>query len=205
LHSLANGGCEKLSKFCYLQLSLVGGRMLKTHAIVLVTMSQLISMVGCDDRATQIAREGANRQAQQNTVITELNKEVTIGSRQLVEADAKARQSLIGVHHDLEAERVRLDQGWSRLEDERREISGERRTESMLVAIAKLGGGGIVALVSLALCWFVLVALRTDNAPGELHEFVVGELLSDSRTFIATEASPQLPHDGGGAGDIATQ
>ena len=66
---------------------------------------------GCDDRATQIAREAANRQAQQNTAMADLNKEVASGTHQLVEADAQTRKEIVGVHHELQAERTRLDTG----------------------------------------------------------------------------------------------
>ena len=52
---------------------------------------------GCDN-STQIAREAADRQAEQNRQMAQLNKEVAAGTHRLVEADAKTRQELIGVH-----------------------------------------------------------------------------------------------------------
>ena len=100
----------------------------------------VILISGCDDRATQIAREAANRQAQQNTAMADLNKEVASGTHQLVEADAQARKEIVGVHHELQAERTRLDTGWNSLEQERRQIAGQRRTESMLVPVIQAGG-----------------------------------------------------------------
>src|SRR5215216_4653667 len=90
---------------------------------------------GCDDKATQIAREAADRQAQQNTEMAQLTKEVASGSHQLVEADAKARQEIVGVHHDLQAERTRLDTSWYALEQERKGIATQRRTESLLIPV----------------------------------------------------------------------
>src|SRR4051812_16251423 len=80
---------------------------------------------GCDDNATQIAREAADRQAKQNTEMAQLTKEVASGSHQLVEADARARTEMVGVHHDIQAERSRLDTSRSELESERREIAGQ--------------------------------------------------------------------------------
>src|SRR3954454_13340430 len=91
---------------------------------------------GCDDKATQIAREAADRQAQQNTEMAQVNKEVAAGSHQLVEADAKARQEIVGVHRDLQAERSRLDSGWSELQADRRAIISELRTESTFESVA---------------------------------------------------------------------
>src|SRR5215212_1731394 len=78
---------------------------------------------GCDDRPTQIAREAANRQAQQNTAMSELNKQVAGGTRELVAADAQARKEIVGVHRDLQTERTRLDTAWGALEKERQHIA----------------------------------------------------------------------------------
>ena len=64
--------------------------------------------------------------------MAELNKEVAGGTHRLVEADAQARKEIVGVHRDLQAERTRLDTGWNALEQERQQIAGQRRTESML-------------------------------------------------------------------------
>ena len=80
--------------------------------ILWTTLSILTS--GCDDAATRVAREAADRQAQQNTTMAELNKEVAGGTHRLVEADAQARKEVIGVHRDLQAERSRLDTGGER-------------------------------------------------------------------------------------------
>ncbi len=93
----------------------------QTTWILWITLIGVTS--GCDDRATQIASEAANRQAQQNTAMSELNKEVASGTRELVAADAQARKEIVGVHRDLQAERTRLDTGWDALEKERQHIA----------------------------------------------------------------------------------
>jgi hypothetical protein len=132
--------------------------------IVLVT---LIS--GCDDRATKIAREAADRQAQQNAAMAELNKEVASGTHRLVEADAQARKEVIGVHRDLQAERTKLNSGWSDLEDERREMASQRRTASLLVpAVQTACLLAVVALV-LGFCSYALMNVRHS---GDLESVV---------------------------------
>jgi hypothetical protein len=152
----------------------------------------LILMGGCDDRATQIAREAANRQAQQNTSMAELNQQVAGGTRRLVEADAKARQDFVGVHRDLGAERLRLDAGWNSLENERQQIAGQRRTESMLVPLTELVGGLAVVVTLLGYCWYALVAARRNKGTdAELNEFLVCELLPGEQLLPPTNA--QLP------------
>src|SRR3954471_21065160 len=110
-----------------------------------------ILLSGCDDRATQIAREAADRQAQQNTAMAKV-----------VEADAQAHKEIIGVHHELQAERTQLSAGWNKLEDERRKIAGERRTESMLVSVTQLVGAGVLVGLVLTFCWLVLFSARHD-------------------------------------------
>src|SRR3982751_1682465 len=116
-------------------------RILTRKMMILAALLPLAVSHGCENKtSSQIAREGADRQAQQNTEMAQLNKEVASGTHQLVEADAKARQEIVGVHRDLQAERTRLDANWSQLENERRDIATQRRTESTFVSVAKASG-----------------------------------------------------------------
>jgi hypothetical protein len=147
----------------------------------------LILISGCDDGAIHIAREAADRQAQQNTAMAELNKEVASGTRQLVEADAEARKEIVGVHRELQAERTRLDTGWDALETERKEIAGQRRTESMLVPITTLVSGTVLVALLLGFCWYALVAgRRGDDTDSELNELLICEILPAESTPLLT-------------------
>lgn len=154
----------------------------------------MILMAGCDDQATQIAREAADRQAQQNTAMVELNQEVAGGTRRLVEADAQARKEIVGVHRDLQGERLRLDTGWSALEAERRQIAGQRRTESMLIPVTQIVGGLALAVVLLGFCWYALVAARSGNdTDAQLNELLVHEILPDEPPLLSfSRHSPTL-------------
>jgi hypothetical protein len=146
----------------------------------------LIGMIGCDDRATQIAREAANRQAQQNTTMSELNKEVAGGTRELVAADSEARKAIVGVHRDLQAERTRLDTSWDALEKERQHIAAERRTESILGPAVEVFGGIGLAIVLLGFCWYALVAVHRDNtSDAQLNEVLVCEMIADDSPLIS--------------------
>ena len=82
---------------------------LKIH-ILFTTI--LLTTLGCDDRVAQVAREPADRQAQQNAEMARLNKEVATGTHELVEADPQGRKEMVGVHHDLQAERERQASEW---------------------------------------------------------------------------------------------
>ncbi len=147
---------------------------------------------GCNDEVGGVAREAANRQAQQNTEMAQLNKEVASGTRGLVEADAQARKEIIGVHHELQSERSRLDAGRDVLEEERHLIADQRRTESMFVTLAQLCGGILLLIVLLGFCWYVLIAgRRNDDSHVALNELLVCEFLSkESPRFSTTECRP---------------
>jgi hypothetical protein len=149
----------------------------------------LMLMTGCsDERVTQVAREEADRQAQQNTEMAQLNKDVASGTHQLVEADAQARKEIIGVHHELQAERKSLDTGWNELEQERRQIAGQRRTESMLVPVIGL----ILAIVLLAFCWYALVSShRGDGTESQLNELLIQEIVPDEATLLSSSPHSQ--------------
>jgi hypothetical protein len=152
----------------------------------------LILISGCDERAAQIAREAADRQAQQNTAMAELNKEVAGGTRRLVEADAQARKEIVGVHRDLQAERTRLDTGWGTLEEERKEIAAQRRIESMLVPIIKGIGVLVLVVVLLGFCWYALAAARrSDDTNAELNELLICEILPEVPPLLTS--SDRLP------------
>ncbi len=146
---------------------------------------------GCDERATQIALDAADRQAQQNTAMAELNTEVAGGARHLVEADAKARSEMVTVHRELQAERTRLDSGWTALNQERREVASQRRTESMLVPAISLIGSMLLVIVLLGFCWYALVvSRRSDDADAELSELLTREFLADQLPLLSASQLP---------------
>jgi len=150
---------------------------LKPMLILWVALSTPMS--GCDDRAIQIAREAADRQAQQNTAMAQLNEHVADGTRRLVDNDAMARKEIVIVHRQLQSERSRLDSNWSNLEQERRRIATQRRTESMLVALTKITGVLAVGVALLGFCWYALVvAHRGDATDAQTNELLVLEILA---------------------------
>lgn len=159
--------------------------------ILIPWMLIAIVISGCDDRATRIAREAADRQAQQNTSMAELNKEVARGTHQLVEADSQARKEIIGVHHELQAERTRLDTGRDALEQERRQIASQRRTESLLAPAIELAGGALLVVVLLGFCWYALVASSSSSdTDAQFSELLVHEFVTDD-SLLASDRSNQ--------------
>jgi outer membrane murein-binding lipoprotein Lpp len=102
-------------------------------SVVMVLCGPLL-IAGCNenDRVAKVATQAAQRQAQQNTEMARLNREVAEGTRRMVEADAEARKDIFIVHQDIQAERAELSEGFDSLESERQRIAEQRRTESIL-------------------------------------------------------------------------
>jgi len=163
-------------------------KVLVSRALLLVAL-----ITGCDDKSTQLAREAADRQARQNTQMAELNQEVAAGSHQQVEADAKARQEILGVHHDLQAERTRLDTGFSQLEAERRQIAAQRQTSSAFETVANASGYVFLVVAVLGLCWYALIwARHTDTTDAEVSEILIGQIISDHPSKLGEAEKPLL-------------
>jgi hypothetical protein len=170
-------------------------RPIQNKLILSIVLVHLTS--GCENHTTQLALEAADRQAQQNTVMADLNKEVAAGVQHLVTADAQARQDILTVHHDLQSERTRLDTGWNKLDAERRDIAGQRRTESMVASIATLVGGPLLLIVLLGFCWYVLTAsCDRDDMDRQLNEILIQEILPpEPQRLCGGEPFPQLLDD----------
>jgi DNA gyrase/topoisomerase IV subunit A len=164
-----------------------------TRSTLIVTTTLLLSLAtGCsDDRVAQVATQAADRQAEQNNTMAKLQQDVATGTQKLVTADAEARHEIVAVHHDLQAERGRLDANWNLLEDDRKQLAGQRRTESILVPAIELFGGLLLVATLLGFCWYVLVRLRSETVTdGELNELLVHELATG--TLFASYGN-QLP------------
>jgi hypothetical protein len=127
--------------------------------------------------------------------MAQVNKEVASGSHQLVEADAKARQEIVGVHRDLQAERSRLDAGWSELQANRKEIASELRTESALVTVAKATSYLFLVAGVLGFCWFVLFRIRQgDGTDAQLNELLISEIVPDHSALLTAPEKALLGH-----------
>jgi hypothetical protein len=154
---------------------MIRNRMLR---VAIQTILGLSSIVGCNERVVEVAREAADRQAAQNEQMGELQQEVARGSRSLVEADAAARHAIVGVHRDLQAERRQLNASLNDLEVKRQQLVGERRTESLLLTLGSALGGLLLVVVLMGFLWQLLATARTsDSVDVELNQLLVEQLL----------------------------
>ncbi len=162
---------------------------------VLLALLGLSLLVGCDEedrhkQVAEVANRAADRQAQQNSEMVRLNREVAEGTRRMVTADAEARKEVIVVHQELQAERAALHEGFDKLETERKQIAGQRRTESVLVPALKTIGGAVVATVVVVFCLLLLTGLRNKDADDtELSELLIHDLVSDRPRLLNVSSS----------------
>lgn len=163
-------------------------------ALTIGPLVVLATTLGCDDGSAMIAREAANRQAEQNRTMAKLHQEVAAGSRQLVEEEGQARRQALEVHRDLAAGQDRLAAGWDDVESQRRQIARSRRTESFWAAVLPPSGGVIAAAVALGFAWVVLSGLRGDDHSSELAcQLLVEQFVPIEPTVDRAELpSPQI-------------
>ena len=160
---------------------------------VLLALLGLSLLIGCDEKdrhkeVAKVATQAAERQAQQNTEMARLNREVAEGTRRMVEADAEARKEIVVVHQEIQAERATLNDGFEKLEVERKEIAQQRRTESALVPATKAIGGAVLAIAVVVFCLLLLFGLRrADASEAELNELLIHDLVREQPQLLAIE------------------
>jgi len=152
-------------------------------------------MAGCQsesERVAEVAREAAQRQAEQNRQMAQLQGQVAEGSRQLIEADAKARAEMSALQRDLQQSQAEVGRQRDELEAERRKIASERYWDGILGSSITAAAALLACLLPLVLCWALLRRQSDDrDADAALAEFLVQELANDHSALLP--ASPPRP------------
>ena len=85
--------------------------MVKTTLLITLILT-LLTSIGCNSeensRVADLATQQMERQADQNRRMSDLQQEVASGSRELVEADAKARQEMVTLQRQIQSERSEI-------------------------------------------------------------------------------------------------
>ena len=120
-------------------------------------------ILGCDEkpdeRINQANRELAARQAEQQKQFVQMQKELTEGSRKLVESDAKARAELVAVQQGLRSDQAELGRQRDALEIERKEIARTRYLDPIIAAAIEHVGIILACLLPLGLGLYLLFTL----------------------------------------------
>jgi len=159
----------------------------------------LVLAIGCsspDERLAEFAAESVDQQASQNREVSKAHREVAQGTKRLVEADARARQDLIGLEHRLHQERESLARQRDQLETERRELADQRALEPVIAAAVGSLGVLLAALLPLVPCWYLLHGLRHERHDEALGEMLAMELVSDLPVLLPPPAE-HLDEDAG--------
>ena len=184
---------------------------MQTHKLLaLLTVAMLmLTTIGCDEeenkRLAEMAEKHLDRQAEQNRRMSGLQREVAEGSRQLVQADAKARQEMVALQREVQAERSEIGQQRDALEDERRGLAAKRRSDPIIATAITNVGLLAACLLPLVLCWYLLqrrVEPADDQAVCEvlLEDLVANQPLLMPRvegrraiTYRDEQDAPGLP------------
>jgi len=174
--------------------------MRKTTRLPPIWAPTLIALigVGCssgDDRLVELSRQSADRQAEQNQLVETNNRQVLEATNRLVEADAKSRTENIELHRQIEAERSGINQQRDALEQERRQIAGERIRDPIIAESIRAVAGLIAAILPLLVCLFLLRGLFHKSDQEALAEVLIEDLVS-RQPLLREPAAVSLPGTG---------
>jgi hypothetical protein len=176
---------------------------MRTHTLPVTLIAPMLIMtaIGCDDnenkRLADMAERHLERQSEQNHRMSELQHEVAQGARQLVEADAKAREEMVTLQREVQAERSEVGRQRDTMEDERRSLATIRRLDPIIAAAITDIGLLAACLLPLILCWYLLHA-RIDPADDQaVTEVLLEDLMTDRPLLLPRRddhrGEPQIP------------
>ena len=150
---------------------------LRQHAAMIMLIVLAIGCSSSDDRLVRHVAESNRQQAQQNSEMAKVHREVAEGTSRLVDAVAESRKEMVAMESDLQDQRTQLDK-------ERRSLANERHRESILAPVLSNVGLMLVAALPLVLCWYLLHGLRTPDE--DVSEVLVQELVSDRPRMLSS-------------------
>ncbi len=149
----------------------------------LVSCLLALTLAGCYDenvRVAEVAREAANRQAEQNRQMAELHKQVAEGSKRLVEAEAQTRGELTALQRDLQQSQADVGRQRDQLEGERREFADHRHRDPIVAAVITDFGMVLACILPLLLAAYVLYCVRDPaQTDATMAEILVQELVAE--------------------------
>jgi hypothetical protein len=145
-----------------------------------LTPIPFLILVGCssdDQRLVDLSRQSLDRQAEQNRLIETNNQQVIDATKKLVEAEAQSRREHIQLQQGLQAERSGINQQRDALEQERREMAGQRNRDPIVAESIKTAAGLILAAFPLVICLLLVRGLFHKSDDEVVADVLVEELL----------------------------
>lgn len=178
--------------------------MKNTPLAVTVTVAILALMAaGCnsDQRLAEMASRSMEIQAKQNAQTAEMQNDISASARQLVEADAAARQETLAMQRELQKEYTTIGEQRDSLEDDRRQIASQRYLNPLIATAITQVGLALACVLPLVICW-QLLKVNSDPADDQkVAEVLLNDLMTSEPVLLIPSGSPsgigQQPYCGG--------
>lgn len=156
----------------------------------------LVTATGCEPsenpKLAEMAERHLDRQSEQNRQMNELQREVAQGSRQLVAANAKAREEMLALQREVQVERAEVGRQRDALETERRDLAAKRRIDPILAAAITNLGLLLACLLPLVLCWYLLQRPADPADDHAVMEVLLNDMIADQPQFLPGRELPAL-------------
>lgn len=157
---------------------------------VIVTVAILALMTaGCnsDQRLAEMASRSMEIQAEQNAQTAEMQKDIAAGARQLVEADAAARQETLAMQRELQEQHAELGVQRDSLEKDRRQIASQRYTHPLIASAITQVGLVLACLLPLVICWQLLKVRSEPVNEHQIAEILLDDLVTSKPVLLIPE------------------
>jgi hypothetical protein len=175
--------------------------MSKLKIVMALILTLVVILSGCtpnnDQRLAEMAAQHEARQVQQNQQLAELQEHVAEGSKELVAADARAREQAATLARELQAERAKIGEARDVMESERRELARQRHRDP-IVAEAIAGAALLVACVlPLVVCRHLLrQPENTASADVAAAELLLQDLVAERPLLSPRPLPAAIDFDG---------
>ena len=152
-----------------------------------------MALMGCDKE--EQLRKWQQQQVEQ---LQQQARENAEAARELVKADAQARQEVAVIHHELQSERIEIGQQRDVLEADRKEVATARQRVPLMAAAFQGGAVLLACSLGLGVCGWLLTGLSKHEPDGELEDLLVLEVggeptpLSSARRLDAPTITPAI-------------
>lgn len=146
-----------------------------------------------DAKIAALAIEAADRQADQNRQMAELQQHVAQGTEELVTADAEARKELASLSLELQAERSEVGRQRDELESERKTIARQRHLDPLIAAAITHACWVIACLLPLIFCIYLIRRPANSADDALVAEFLISDICSAEPLVLPSAASAKGP------------
>jgi hypothetical protein len=156
-------------------------------------MLLVVALTGCDKE--EQLRKWQQQQVEQ---LQQQARENAEAARELVKADAQARQEVAVIHRDLQSERIEVGQQRDALEADRKEVATARQRVPLMAAAFQGGAVLLTCALGLGVCGWLLSGVSKPNSDGELEDLLVLEVggeptpLSSARRLDSPTITPAI-------------